>query len=80
MGRLTLKDRRTIAKMYADEESALAIAIKVGVHPSTIYDEINRGYTGKTDQNGRREYDPDLAQKKIQESIEHIRNAVKKRS
>ncbi len=77
MARLTLKDRKIISKMYDAEESNLAIAIKVGVHPGTIYEELKRGFTGEIDKNGRQAYDPDLAQRTVQE---HMRRCgVKKR-
>lgn len=76
---LTLKDRKTISKMYLAEESVLAIANKVECHPATIYEELHRGDTGKLDKNQRREYDPELAQRRVQEAIRrrgHRRAAV----
>lgn len=76
MARLTLKDRKAISKMYDAEESNLAIAVKVGVHPCTIYEELKRGYTGALDKNGRRAYDPELAQRTVQE---HVRRCGVKR-
>ena len=33
MARLTMSDRRTLAKMYAEEKSVLEIATKLGCHP-----------------------------------------------
>ena len=77
MARLTLKDRKVIAKMYAEEESNLAIAVKLNVHPSTIYEELKRGYTGEVDEFNRRVYDPELAQRKVQENAR--RQGVRKR-
>lgn len=69
MARLTMSDRRTLAKMYADERSVLEIATKLGCHPQTIYDELKRGNTGKLDKNHRQEYDPELAQQTVQANI-----------
>lgn len=69
MARLTMSDRRTLAKMYADEKSVLEIANKLGCHPQTIYDELKRGATGKLDKNHRQEYDPDLAQRTVQANV-----------
>lgn len=77
MARLTLKDRKIIQKMYNAEETNLAIAIKLNVHPSTIYDELKRGYTGEVDEYGRRVYDPELAHRKVQENVK--RCGTKKR-
>lgn len=66
---LTLSDRREIKAMYDAESSVLDIALKVGKHPQSIYDELKRGYTGQLDQNSRPEYDPDLAQERVQRNI-----------
>lgn len=66
---LTLKDRRLIAKMYSAEERVLDIANKVGCHPATIYEELRRGDTGRLDARARKEYDPELAQRSVQEAI-----------
>ena len=59
---LTLQDRKTIAKMYREEARVLDIALKIGCHPATIYEELRRGDTGKLDERQRPEYDPKLAQ------------------
>lgn len=69
MARLTMSDRRMLAEMYGDEKSALEIANKLGCHPQTIYDELKRGSTGKLDKNHKPEYDPDLAQRTVQENM-----------
>lgn len=66
---LTLKDRRTIAKMYDDDARVLDIAVKVGCHPSTIYEELRRGATGELDEQQRPRYDPELAQRNMQAAI-----------
>ena len=65
---LTLQDRKTIAKMYREEARVLDIAIKIGCHPATIYEELRRGDTGKLDERQRPEYDPKLAQGRVQEA------------
>lgn len=69
MARLTMSDRCTLAKMYAEEKSVLEIANKLGCHPQTIYDELKRGDTGKLDKNHRQAYDPDLAQRTVQANL-----------
>lgn len=77
---LTLSDRRQIKAMYDDEQPVLAIAVKVGKHPQSIYEELKRGYTGQLDGNSRREYDPDLAQRRVQESLRARGNRNKRRA
>lgn len=69
MARLTMSDRRTLAKMYAEEKSVLEIANKLGCHPQTIYEELKRGATGELDANHRAAYDPELGQKTMQTNI-----------
>ena len=66
---LTRKDRQAIARMYARDMRVLDIAVKIGCHPSTIYDELRRGATGELDEREKPCYDPDLAQRNVQESI-----------
>lgn len=69
MARLTMSDRRTLAKMYAEEKSVLEIATTLGCHPQTIYDELKRGGTGTLDENLRQAYDPELAQRTVQANL-----------
>lgn len=66
---LTLQDRKKIAKLYGEEVRVLDIANKIGCHPATIYEELRRGDTGDLDKNQRPEYDPMLAQRRVQEAI-----------
>ena len=66
---LTLQDRNKIAEMYRLEARVLDIANEVGCHPATIYEELRRGDTGNLDGNQRPEYDPMLAQRRVQEAI-----------
>ena len=62
---LLLKDRRQIAELYVDGAAVAYIAETIGVSRYSVYRELSRGYTGKTDSNGRPGYDPDLAQKNL---------------
>ena len=63
-------DRKTIAAMYAASAIAADIAEKIGVSRTTIYAELKRGQDGVTlDENFRPAYDPDLAQKRVQEGL-----------
>lgn len=67
---LEFDDRKQIAAMYASGAIASDIARKIGVSVSTIYTELKRGQDGFTlDKNFRPTYDPDLAQKRVQEAL-----------
>lgn len=64
------EDRKQIAAMYASGAIAADIAQKIGVSATTIYAELKRGQDGVTlDKNFRPAYDPDLAQKRVQENL-----------
>ena len=69
MARLKYKDRLRISEMYLSEKSAMEIAVSVGASLNTIYVELQRGDTGKLDKNQRREYSPELAQRRVQEHV-----------
>ena len=69
MARLKYKDRLRISGMYLSEKSAMEIAVSVGASLNTIYVELQRGDTGKLDKNQRREYSPELAQRRVQENV-----------
>ena len=63
-------DRKTIASMYANGAIAGEIAQKIGVSRTTVYTELKRGQDGVTlDKNFRPAYDPELAQKRVQEGL-----------
>ena len=66
---LTLKDRKVIAKRWADGDSAVAIAEGLGRSPGTIYAELTRGHTGELDRNSRPQYDPELGQAVYQANL-----------
>ena len=61
---LTLKDRKRLETLYGSGTSVLEIAGEMGVHHSTIYNELRRGDTGEMDRNGRSGYSAELAQKR----------------
>lgn len=64
------EDRKTIAAMYAAGAVAEEIAQKIGVSRTTVYTELKRGQDGVTlDKNFRPAYDPELAQKRVQEGL-----------
>jgi len=66
---LALRDRRKLAFMYRRGDRIQDIADALEVNPNTIYNEIKRGFTGKLDANQRREYDPELGQKKAMDGL-----------
>jgi IS30 family transposase len=45
------------------------IAAGLGVTTATVYRELKRGETGELDRNQRREYNPVLAQQRVQASF-----------
>ena len=64
------EDRKKIATMYAAGAIAADIARQIGVSATTIYAELKRGQDDVTlDRNFRLAYDPDLAQKRVQENL-----------
>ena len=62
-------DRQLIAEKWAAYASVREIAALVGVAPKTIYQELRRGNNGTLDKNSRQSYNPDLAQRRFQESL-----------
>lgn len=66
---LTITDRHRIAAWYANGERPCDIAKWLGVHTATVYTELQRGQTGELDKNQRLAYDPELAQRTVQEGF-----------
>ena len=66
---LSYEDRKKIEEMYSAGARALDIGNRLGVHTATIYRELERGYTGKTDKNYRPGYSADVAERNYQENI-----------
>lgn len=60
--RMTAADRQKLDELYGQGLGIKAIAQEIGFDRTSIYRELIRGYTGKTDWNGRPGYDSDLAQ------------------
>ena len=71
--RITLADRREIEALYSSGKTPDQIAVRVGVHRSTIYSELIRGDTGEMDSNGRIGYSADLAQSKMYQQARRVR-------
>ena len=67
---IEFSDRKEIAALYGDGMRAADIAARIGFSTNTIYTELRRGHDGKTmDKFFRPAYDPDLAQKRVQEGL-----------
>jgi len=75
---LTFDDRKKIEKWHSDGVRPFEIAARLNVHTATIYNELNRGYTGKEDEMFRPEYSAEKAQKAIQESFKRRGHKTKK--
>ena len=76
---LTLKDRKIIAKRWADGDSAATIAAGLGFATGTIYTELERGRTGKLDHNSRPQYDPARGQAVYQANLRKRGNRTVKK-
>lgn len=61
---LNLADRQKIAALYGKGVGAAEIGEELGIARSSVYRELQRGFTGSMDHNGRAEYSAELAQRK----------------
>lgn len=66
---LQFRERKKLEKMYLRGDRIADIADVLGVNANTVYNEIKRGFTGNLDINQRREYSPELAQRKIMDGL-----------
>ena len=66
---LTFDDRQKIEAWYARGDRPLEIAARLGVHTATIYNELQRGYTGEHDRTQREVYSAERAQRIVQENF-----------
>lgn len=63
-------ERQKIQGMWEAGLSAQDIATEMELSLSSVYTELRRGYDGTRLLNKRRRYDADLAQLRVQESLE----------
>lgn len=63
-------ERQKIQGMWEASLSAQDIATEMELSLSSVYTELRRGYDGTRLPNKRRRYDADLAQLRVQESLE----------
>lgn len=66
---IDFRDREQIAARYLNGDRVADIAAGLGVTTATVYRELKRGETGELDRNQRREYNPVLAQQRVQASF-----------
>ena len=66
---IDFRDREQIAVRYLNGDRVADIAAGLGVTTATVYRELKRGDTGGLDRNQRREYNPVLAQQRVQENF-----------
>ena len=74
---LTFEKRRIIADMYAKGATPREMAKCIGVHVSTIYNELERGKTGNMICISRPEYNPNVSEERAQ-AARHRRGRPKK--
>jgi IS30 family transposase len=55
---LTLEQRQTIERLYAEDVSVYRIAEAIGVTAATVYRDLKRGATGELDNNLNRRIAP----------------------
>lgn len=61
---LNLAERKKIEKAYADGMSVSEISELIGKERTTIYRELQKGYTGELDENMRPGYSAKIAQER----------------
>ena len=66
---IDFRDREQIAARYLNGDRVADIAAGLGATTATVYRELKRGETGELDRNQRREYNPVLAQQRVQASF-----------
>ena len=66
MAKITMKEREIIYEMWTHGSTQKEIAEAIHVSPSTLRNEMFKGFTGEIYMGGRRVYDPLL----------HVRNSV----
>lgn len=62
-GYLTFSDREWIEQLWRDGATQKEIAQKLGVHYTTVYEELKRGENGLSYADHRMAYSADLAQR-----------------
>ena len=66
---ISMADRRKIAEWYLNGDRPCDMAERLGIHVSTIYNELRRGQTDELDKNQRPAYNPELAQRTVQANL-----------
>lgn len=66
----TFEERKRIERLWETGTPAKEIADKLNISVSAFYTELNRGQDGTRLPNQRRRYDAELAQLRVQQSLE----------
>lgn len=66
---ITRQERKRIEEMYAEGKSIYKISFLLGRPTNSVYLEIQRGYTGQLDKNGRKEYSAALSEERLAKNI-----------
>nr|DAW25637.1 MAG TPA: RNaseH [Caudoviricetes sp.] len=66
---LTFEDRKQIERLWSEGATPKEIACTLGVHFTTVYDELKRGDTGQVYADFRNVYDASLAQQTVKDSL-----------
>lgn len=75
---LNYADRKRIEEMYAADMCVAEIAEHIGCHRNTVYNELQRGFTGKLNENFKAEYSAEIAQKNYVENISRRGNRTQR--
>jgi len=76
MGWMVYEERKQIEKLYSEGNSIAEIAKALNKQRATVYRELERGYTGEMDGNGRAGYSAEVAQKRTFEMRMSSRTAA----
>lgn len=75
---VSYEDRKAIEKLYNKNESVRSIAAQIGKSYVTVYAELKRGYTGKDNEFGRKDYSAKTAQMRLFQKMSELHEGEKK--
>ena len=75
---LNYEDRKIIEQMYAVDVCIEEIAERIGCHRNTVYNELQRGMTGKLNNNFKAEYSAEIAQRTYVENLSRRGNRTQR--
>ena len=75
---LNYEDRKVIERLYSADMCVAEIAEHIGCHRNTVYNELQRGFTGKLNNNFKPEYSAAVAQENYVENISRRGNRTQR--